>query len=439
MEVLANVGFQQRPLDYFYDTQLERGHHIGRLVLTNVVLSCSEPDGNRFCATGNLHLLLWSVGFLVFRLTFNDEGLVRPHDDFRTWLRKMHGLEHDVPLSLGDSRIWSAELAGESLSVRGGSRRFFDLIGIAIHELLRGRRLLPQHFSWLASSVDRALSHNEKLVRKGELRFPNVCTFGSHSEMLWKSARTVPRAPARWIPTLMGSGVEGERMATDVDTSIHGKWWYLSEFQSIFASSDEAPSLHGDVYEPSRASMVEYIAYRRGGLMAIQRETHAITAERRPVEKAKLADWMWLASAVTNDYVLGGWSSTLFERVRQRFLEFEGLRDIFALENQVLKSIDAFQGRLDAESDRMGVVTGVLFGIVAATSLVPVGQLAVQFVFHIPGTYSSFPDKHPWPFLEVTMAMIILVGFVSWILLRRTHSLRPPKESKERRIRSAFH
>jgi hypothetical protein len=190
-----------------------------------------------------------------------------------------------------------------------------------------------------------------------------------------------------------------------------------------------------DVYDITRANMIEYIAYRRGALMAIQRETLGITAERRRVARAKVADWMWLASAVTNDYVLGGWSSTLFERIRQRFIAFEGLRDIFTLEAQVSKNIDAFQGRLDAESDRIGIVIGVLFGIVAATALVPLGQLVVQLAFHLRGSYSSFPDNHPLAFLAIITTMISIVGIISWLMLRRARSLKPPRAPVRRLAR----
>jgi hypothetical protein len=427
MAALEQGGFRKYPLDYFYDTQLERNDHIGRAVLDRVTLSLADHKGNLQTFTGNLHLLIWSVGFVVFRLTFNDEGLARPSTGFLRWFKAMHALEHDLAPDGSDKRIWTAEFNGSVLQACGGVRRFFDLIAYAVHEHLCGRQLFVDKLSSIAHDMELSFRYLENLTAKGELRFPYVCTFGSHSEMIWNSSRTLPKDPDAWIPTLMGSGLEGERMAANIDEHISGKWWYLSEFQSIVVKAETAPQIEADVYDGVRTSMIEYIAYRRGGLMAIQRETYGITAERRIVRKREVADWTWLLSAVTNDYVLGGWSSTLFERVRQRFLAFDGLRNMFDLEAQVSKNIDGFQGRLDAESDRTGVITGVLFGIVAATALVPVGQLVIQHAFHLRGTYSNFPDNYPLVFLAVIAAMIAIVGAVSWGLLRRTRSLRPPR------------
>lgn len=425
--VLQRGGFVQYPLDYFYDMQLERNNHIGRAVLSGVRLSLVDSKGKTQVVTGSLHVLVWSVGFAVFRLTFNDDGLTRPSMRFLSWFKAMHALEHDFAPDGSDKRIWAVQFGDISLRACGGVRRFFDLMGFAIHEYLCGRELLVDSLSSIAHDMELSLHYAENLTAKGELRFPYVCTFGSHSEMIWSRPHSLPRDPAVWIPTLMGSGAEGERTATNVDEQFHGKWWYLSEFQSILVKTETSPHVTADVYDTTRTSMIEYIAYRRGGLMAIQRETYGITAERRVVRKTQVADWMWLLSAITNDYVLGGWSSTLFERVRQKFLAFDGLRNIFDLEAQVAKNIDAFQGRLDAESDRTGVITGVLFGIVAATALVPVGQLAVQFTFRLRGTYSNFPDNYPLAFLGIIAAMIAVVGVISWGLLRRTRSLRPPK------------
>lgn len=431
---LCRAGFQSYPLDYFYGVELGRNNNIGRAKLENVQLSFTDSEGCSYPGTGTLHLLLWSVGFVVLRLTFNDEGLNRPDRRFRSWFKDMHGLEHDLPEGQGLIGLWSADLAGMRLEVNGGVRRFFDLISAGIHEYLQGRPLVPADLSSVAQTADRSIEYAESRVERGELRFAYPSTFGSHSELMWSSPRKRPRKPEAWIPGLMGSGMDGERMACDIDEHAPQRWWYLSDFQSIFVACAEAPSLEAGVCDVTRASMIEYIAYRRGALLQIRRETHQITAERQRVQKAIVADWMWLASAVTDDYVLGGWSSTLFERVRQRFHSFEGIRNIFDLEAQVSRNIEAFQGRLDAESDRIGVVTGVLFGIVAATALVPVGQLAVQLIFHLRGGYADFPDYHPLVFLGVIVAMISVVGVASWLMLRRARSLSPPKMPARRHI-----
>jgi hypothetical protein len=240
--------------------------------------------------------------------------------------------------------------------------------------------------------------------------------------------------PDAWIPDLIGSGSDGEIIATNVDESLSRKWWYISEFQSVLVDVSDKPAQHGQVLDATRAEMIEFIAYRRTGLMAIQRETSAITAERGSVAAARVADWMWLLSALTNDYVLAGWSGTMFARIRHRFLNFEGIRNIFELEAQVERNIQTFQGRLDAESDRIGVVTGVLFGIVAATALVPLGELLVIFVFKLRrAAYANFPGQYPLGFAAIVLGMLGLVGFISWQMLRRANSLRPPRADRASR------
>ena len=82
-------------------------------------------------------VFLQSIGFLVFRLTFNVEGLKRPCTDFRGWFREMHGLEHGVPLSPEDRRTWSARLSGEPLAIGVGVSRFFDLMGYLLMSFFR--------------------------------------------------------------------------------------------------------------------------------------------------------------------------------------------------------------------------------------------------------------------------------------------------------------
>jgi hypothetical protein len=433
--VLQTAGFQECPLDYFYDVQVGRRKHVARLKLPDVRLTLpSAGHGKTLIATGTLHVLVWSVGFMVFRLTFTDRGMERPDQGFRAWFKAMHGLEHDWPVDPHSkaNAQWMTQMAGAQLHATGGVRRFFDVAGYAMHEILRGRPLHADTLTAWACSSETALDHAEELVRRGELRYPYPVTFGSHSELIWVSSRTLPNDPDEWISDLIGSGAEGELLAANVDEHLDRKWWYISEFQSILVNIADSLPASDQVYDVSRAQMIEYITYRRAGLMAIQRETEQITAERLPVEGARVADWMWLMSALTNDYVLGGWCATMFERFRRRYLNFEGVRNLFSLESQVTSNIEAFQGRLDAGSDRIGVITGVLFGIVAATALVPIGELFVIFFFHLrKNTYANFPDDYPVAFIGIVIGMLALIGLICWRMLRHANSLRPPRARRK--------
>lgn len=427
---LTPFGFEEIPLDWFYDVQVSRRKHVARLKLPKVTLSLELKDEEHaFVAKGTLHILIWSVGFMIMRLTITDHGMQRPDDDFIGWFKAMHRLEHDLDVWPGCKAdpLWMTRIGNTDLYATGGVRRFLDVVGNAIHEILRGRTVQPDIFSAWASGPERALDHAEELVRRGELRYPYPVTFGSHSEMIWRSTHSLPPDLDKWISKLIGSGAEGELLAANVDEHLDHIWWYIAEFQSIFVRTSDEIHSEDQVHDITRAQMVEYITYRRAGLMAVQRETQQITAERLPVEGARVADWMWLMSALTNDYVLGGWSATMFERFRRKYRDFEGVRNLFSLESQVYSNIESFQGRLDAESDRIGVITGVLFGIVAATALVPLGELLVIFLFHLSkNSYANFPNNYPLAFVAIVIGMLGLIGFVCWRLLRHARSLRPP-------------
>ncbi len=430
VETLKSAGFEECSLDYFFDVQVSRRKHIARLKLPGITLSLRlKSESHAFAAKGTLHVLVWSVGFMIMRLTLTDHGMQRPDHDFHGWFKAMHRLEHDLPAwpDCKEDPLWMAQIANTRLYATGGVRRLFDVVGNAIHEILRGRKIHPDTLAAWAASNETALDHAEELVGRGELRYPHPVTFGSHSELIWRSAHALPHNPDEWICNLFGSGTEGELLATNVDEHLSDKWWYISEFQSILVhAADETPA-DDRVHDATRVQMIEYIAYRRAGLMAIQRETQQITAERLPVAGARVADWMWLISALTNDYVLGGWSATMFERFRRKYREFEGVRNLFGLEAQVYSNIETFQGRLDAERDRIGVISGILFGIVAATALVPLGELLVIFSFHLgKNSYANFPNDYPLAFTGIVIGMLGLVGFACWRMLRHAGSLRPP-------------
>ena len=427
---LKTFGFEEASLDWFYDVQVSRRKHVARLRLPEVTLSLElKNERHPFIAKGTLHILVWSVGFMIMRLTLTDGGMQRPDHDFQSWFKAMHRLEHDLdawPECKADP-LWMTQIGKTDLYATGGVRRFLDVVGNAIHEILRGRSIQPDLLNTWAGGPEAALDHAEELVRRSELRYPHPVTFGSHSEMIWRSANTLPSDPDRWICKLIGSGIEGELLAANVDEHLEHIWWYIAEFQSILVRVSDEIHSEDRVHDITRAQMVEYITYRRAGLMAIQRETQQITAERLPVEGARVADWMWLMSALTNDYVLGGWSATMFERFRRKYSDFEGVRNLFGLESQVYSNIEAFQGRLDAESDRIGVITGVLFGIVAATALVPLGELLVIFLFHLgKNSYANFPNDYPLVFFAIVVGMLGLIGLVCWRMLRHASSLRPP-------------
>ncbi len=423
---LLDAGFVEEPLDWFYDAQVNDRGHVRRLRLDGVRVRVADLAGRPLDAAAQLHLLVWSIGFAVYRLSVPGAGVDAPRQRGFDWYRDLHLLLHEV--DDGPDITWRVRVRDDECEVTGNVRRFFDWAGLYVHEAAAGRLCGPGELADWVSTQATGLARNRRLVSAGELRYPYPVEFCSHLELTWRQGERVPGRTEEWLAELVGSGEPGRREVCRIDDrSDESSVWLLGEFQSVrasFAPTDRYP-----------VEMLEYLALRRGALRNIQLATQRLIAERTPVNRVDVADWLWLLSAVTDDYVLAGWQAAAFERIRRRIRTSESIRDVFDLEEQVRRNVESFQGRLDAERDRAGVAIAVLFGIVAATALVPAMQVAAGWLLGMSGGTGGFADLHPRGYLVLNALLLGATGFVSWLMLRNVRWLRPPGQAPVTRLR----
>lgn len=427
---LCEVGFRELGLFDFYDVVAEERGLVRRVALSGGGLRLRIPETLDIRVAITLHVMLWSVGFSVFRVALSTNELDPEPGEGLTidQLRTLHLLEHE--LGEGVDAEWTFTLGEVEHRTSGNVRRFLDYVGFLLHDVVAGRRpARPDTVSAWSESYRTGMAHAEALRDRGELAYTYPVTFGTHSEYVWVDE--VPDTAVEWAPAIMGHGERSEASPHRIETESTDSVWFMGEFQSVLLRT--APASRGlsplTSWDDNRVGLVEYIALRRGVLRVIQRETHRATAERQALTRAQVADWLWLLSAVTDDYVLAGWQAARFESIKRSMGRSRSLRNLTDLEGQVRRNVDAFQGRLDAASDRMGVIVAVLFGIVAATALVPLAQVGVGLVFRLNLDLDDFPKDYPVVYLAITAALITVMAGVGALLLRRVSLLRPPSTS----------
>jgi hypothetical protein len=374
--------------------------------------------------------MFWSIGFAVFRISLSTNDLNPAPGEGLTvgQLKVLHILEHE--LEEGVNAKWTLRLkTGEVHTPTGNIRRLFDYIGFMIHEY--GTGSTPPSASNLSKWSESFAAGQERahqLVSRQQLKYTYPVTFGSHSEFVWID--NIPETATDWVPVIMGEGESSDGLPQEIGTKEAKSHWYLEEFQSVLikASPTGAELSRLGSWDDNRLALVEYITLRRGVLRSIQRETHRATAERIPLLRRQVADWLWLTSAVTDDYVLAGWQAARFERIKRTYGQARSLRSITDLEAQVRRNVEAFQGRLDAESDRVGVAAAILFGIVAATALVPGMQAITRLALRLQGDFDKFPQEHALVYIVITIGLLLVMAAVGWALMRRVSRLRPPTD-----------
>ncbi|MFD5017160.1 hypothetical protein [Streptomyces chartreusis] len=427
---MVRAGYTEVPLDDFFDAEVERRAHIRRVALEGLSLKSEGMPGGEWEAEASVHATIWSIGFAVWRVTVCSDGVRLPRQAAREWIAGLHALEHELPD--GPVAEWRFLLDDQEHVVRGNVRRLFDYLGFAAHEFMLERPIDPDLLQRWSYTGVAARQRASELVDSGENAYIHPATFGTHMELLWTDARRVGPDPSRWAPGLMGFAEDSELESYTMDAS-HGRyWWFMREFQSLSVSvvQDGEMRPRNGVWEQFRVQLIEYLALRRGVLRSIQRETFRVAAERAPLARRRVSEWLWLMSVAMDEYVLAGWQAARFERMKVCFQQAASLRDMTTLESQVRLNIEAFQGRLDAESDRAGVAAAVLFGIVAATALVPGGQVAARSVLGLDGSFEDFPFIHPLAYLALTAGLLAVMALVGWGLLRRVRWLRPPRPDR---------
>lgn len=299
----------------------------------------------------------------------------------------------------------------------GNARRLLDGVSFAIHEAVVGRRTAaPRYAEWTASKR-AAFERSERLQRWGELRFPYPTIGGAHVDV-----RVEPdEAPGAVATVLAVSAAPFDRMhrvepteppSPDDETGPDLLW---------LASNYVGVSLAGRLPEPGAPAeadvllgLLETLTVRRSVRVCLARDMQASLGRRRSIPNATVADWLWLHAAAINDSLFGGPALRHLIALRDQERSVSDLHDSMLAEAQVRATLQLLLDRVDAERDRVGIVSGVLFGIVATTSVASVTR---DF------TLAGGPDSS----LIGALVASAVIAIVAGLMLFRSRRIRPPR------------
>jgi hypothetical protein len=391
----------------FFDVQTLRRHHVAcaRVEGLKVALDLG-PNRPLFGAPVSVHLLLHMTGLIAYRLTIRSDQVAGPHpaslDDFHRFHESMWRTREAT---------WTFPSDIGSIRVVCGVRGLMDRLFFTAHERSQGRPY-PD-----ASTMDRwtadfqaRYERLEELVRIDGLTTAYPVSFGTHYELAGvdvKSGETL---------ALMGSLAP---TAPDVVAEHSPCHWFLTENKSVLVTpSGSRPANGDDAIDPGRTTLLEYLTLRRAALRSVQRATQQAITEGERVSRLQVAAWERLIASLSDEYVLHDDIGAVYEPLKRQLRESDALRDLSALESQVRTNVDSFGSQLDAATDRAGVFLGILFGVVAATSLAPLAQHLASLLFGLPETEDSFLQGNLWVASALEIGLVAIVLLVAYALYR---------------------
>ena len=157
---------------------------------------------------------------------------------------------------------------------------------------------------------------------------------------------------------------------------------------------------------------------------------HALHASghEAAVRREQVVNWVWAFTTVTDDYVLAGWSIGLLGRVRAAIERDLHTWDLEHREEQVRRRLDGFQSQFQAEQGRLSTALGLVFGVFAYASVLPVLSFVFAWILDNPSVTDA-PLERPWAFLMVNAVLLGLLLPASLWLVRRAGSLRSPRRA----------
>jgi hypothetical protein len=222
------------------------------------------------------------------------------------------------------------------------------------------------------------------------------------------------------------SDSENHVSVISVPVATDNVYWFIGNFQSVVVlGADASPSSLEAASDFS--SFCEYLAWRRGVLTYIQRGTLRNLVEQRSVSRRQIADWVWQVTAATDTYVIAGWRWSLWDRALRASRDSIEVRDLDDLDGQVARNLDGFTSRFDAQSTRLSLLLGVVFGIVAATSLLPLIDFAFAWAIGQPSTQDLGLRQPALYSFVLLLVFAVLAGGSIW-LVRKTRAIAPPRK-----------
>jgi hypothetical protein len=404
--------------DNFWDVQALRRGHVSR-VLSRAAVECRDP-GSEDWVPVETHLVLHEAGLALIRLTFDPRRA--EHDiEFPDLARYSDAVWGSAQIT------WRISLAGESWQMDAGVRDLMDMVMLPMHECFCGRTPDLAAFRKL-TTFDERYTWLEGRVAAGELLSPYPVTFGTAYELVWHSRDTETPSPeslaelACDVPKPLADTAFGR----PADTGYSYEW-FIGENRSVLALVGPQERTQLGAFDALRIQTLEYLTLQRAALRTVQRGTQQVITEQGTTTRRKLQQWQRLVSAFTDDYVLHDRIGAILGPVRRYMRDDPQLRDPGELEEQVQENLSTFGNLLDAAGARVAIVLSGLFGVVAAITLVPLAREIELAVFKTRGTVETFSAQHLILSIGLDVCLLIVVGTMSALIIRRANLLRPKR------------
>jgi hypothetical protein len=425
--------------DAFFDIHAIRCRHVARVRLRG--LSLDPPPGARADAEPApvaVHLLLHATGFAVLRLTLRSDRLSGWPTADGTLLGRLEGaVGHPESGHWGDAEatpmVWRLP-AAEPLA--GGVRAAMDAVFLAVqgHRAGAARRWRPaapdgddpdpvvRAVGVAGSGIDARYEVLQALCDRGETLSAYPVVFGAHLELGWTDPDALAASTADAWTLACGRGASAA-VAVPAATGEGPVTWLLGENRSVVLHTGVAFDARLDALDTDRTQLVEFLTLQRGALRWVQRESQQTITGRRGADRARLARWIRVVGALTDDYVLHDRVGGLLANA-QRALEADpGIRDHRLLEGQVRSNLETFGSEHESGIERAGLMLGLLFGVVAAAALTDPVHRLMAIVVDEPSA-AEFVRSYPGTSLAIDAATILLVAVLSvWVYVLASRPL----------------
>lgn len=412
---LKLLGFESIELGNLYDEVESDTAHFRRFESRTILSTKSDDCQNCLPIHKNalLTLLVSSTGYYVIGITVRSDLALDSLEE--KYFANLVAPAYSGSTLRGD---WIFEFPGinENIVVDNCNVRIlFEIIGFAIHEVLMGRRLDITSGKWFKQiletkslSIPDAVEHRLSLLHKKELSTNNVVTWGYHANIIFPNS---DRSSYNYFLGQFENGIFSKNFDQtkkfEVLVSDENEKWMTARLESINVVISTADIKIGDHLNLAHSSkFIEYLAYRRGVLAIIQRDTQRAMSERQDILSKQVSHWIWLLSSVTDDFVLGGNIDMLLLCNSGAKGEIEHF-DLILIEKQTRRNVESLAQQLNAKQGRYAMYLSVLFGVVALVSLIEL-----------------FERLLPFSFIIITVSLLFLVAILSGILTKRSGRLK---------------
>lgn len=390
-----------------------------------------------------LSLLIASTGYYVIGVTIiatrhdmtSSDTCPDSNNSFLSWLSTITApgyyrdtLKGKWKWYFGDSIQKESGETREFIEFECGVYDAIEIIGLGIHETLMNRDFRNSLVKYSdKSSNNYGIKINcennsqrinlpvkdirEKLFKKRELITNYVATFGYHCDISCTSKSSIYTRDKilKQIVDKRLERIDNTLQTKDFKELIKNddQLWLTNGLESLRFTShslatDELKGLN------ISANFAEYIAYRRGVLAVIERDTQRIISEKKPAFGNQLKYWNWLLSSITDDFALGRNVDILM--TSKSFIK-DGIDhfDLINFEQHTRQNVASFSERLNIKRANSANILSILFGILASITL------------------SDLLDEHiPLSFIFVVIISFGLLILIIAPILYNSRYLKPP-------------